>query len=387
VACNDDAGPGLDSSFIYGFFAAGQYRVQIASAGGAVTHDSSVRLEYELSVQGLSVMPGDKFTQPTAISLGGASSTIDLDWGYNDSSMDMLIEQCFDEASVATNRLGSRDYWYSFMLTDDSIITFDPAGSENQGGSELDTLLSVHRVNQSGLPATPEFLELAGCVDNSQVSVQPSLTLDLQPGEYFVRLAAADPLGVSGTFTYMLGTRVNPVRNGGFELGNDRAINSAPWVFKNKRGDKIDCAYPLPYDGACVLKLKGSANEAFKATQTLHIADIDFSVSTLIDVTASFKTTSAKTNVKVVLQLKFTGGGKQKVNALSLGAHTVADWTRNGAEGVALANSAVSRAKLVIINKSTGGVAYVDSVEVEFYTNPAGNRGGVLPLPLPAAGG
>ncbi|HEX2619883.1 MAG TPA: M4 family metallopeptidase, partial [Phototrophicaceae bacterium] len=170
------------------------------------------------------------------------------------------------------------------------------------------------------------------------------------------------------------------IDNGGFEATDARATRASvldPWVVKNAVGDKIKCDTEtkiVAHSGVCAWRFKGSVGENTKLQQVVDLTGLTFASGDTLDLSAFINankpTTSGKIKV-VVAYSDTTAPDKFKDNF----AQTAGYEEKVGSVNVS--SSAVSKIKVMFINKSTSGKAYLDDVSLAQTSG-----GAVLPLPL-----
>ncbi|HEX2621497.1 MAG TPA: choice-of-anchor Q domain-containing protein [Phototrophicaceae bacterium] len=165
------------------------------------------------------------------------------------------------------------------------------------------------------------------------------------------------------------------IDNGGFE---DPTVD--PWVVKNSVGDKIKCDTEtkiVAHTGICAFRFKGGVGESTKIQQIIDLTDQTFASGDSLDLSAFFNankpTTSGKIKV-VVAYSDSTAPDKFKGNLTPTSGY------EEQIGSVILNGSAVNKIKVMFINKSTAGKAYLDDVSLVLFSAST-----ALPLPVELA--
>jgi hypothetical protein len=172
----------------------------------------------------------------------------------------------------------------------------------------------------------------------------------------------------------------NLIANGGFEATDVRATRASvldPWVSKNAVGDKIKCDTEtkiVAFEGVCAWRFKGGVGESTKLQQIVDLTGLTFAAGDVLDLSAQLNANKPTTNgkIKVVVAYSDTTAPDKFKGSF---AQTAGYEEQVGS--VTLLGSAVSKIKVMYINKSLSGKAYLDAVSLT--QTPA--AAALVPLP------
>ncbi|HEX2622477.1 MAG TPA: choice-of-anchor Q domain-containing protein, partial [Phototrophicaceae bacterium] len=164
------------------------------------------------------------------------------------------------------------------------------------------------------------------------------------------------------------------IDNRGFE---DPTVDA--WVVKNSVGDKVKCDTEtkiVAHTGVCAFRFKGGPGESTKLQQTIDLTGLTFALGDTLDLSAFFNANKPTTNGKIKVVVAYsdsTPADKFKGNFAATGGY------EPFTGGVNLTSGAVNKIKIMFINKSSAGKAYLDDISL------VQNSGIPLALPLPQA--
>ncbi|HEX2618602.1 MAG TPA: hypothetical protein VHL11_00610 [Phototrophicaceae bacterium] len=267
---------------------------------------------------------------------------------------------------------GSLPYWRNFgggfgVCPDwgvlNSCVGSDQYGSLQFGVYGLDvvpTATPTPTLNDPELTATAGGETLTPTPTNTATST-PTETATATPAD----TETATPTDVPA------GTEL--LVNGGFEATDGvrtisgvttRASVLDPWVVKNAVGDKIKCDTEtkiVAHGGVCAFRFKGGVGESTKLQQVVDLTGLIFASGDTLDLSvflnANKPTTSGKIKV-VVAYSDSTTPNKFK------GSFGPTSGYEEQVGSVSVASSTVSKIKVIFINKSTAGKAYLDDVSL-----------------------
>jgi hypothetical protein len=162
-------------------------------------------------------------------------------------------------------------------------------------------------------------------------------------------------------------TNVEILDNGGFEATDARATRASvldPWTVKNAVGDKIKCDTEtkiVAHSGVCAWRFKGGAGESTKLQQVIDLTGLTFASGDTVDLSAFLNSPKAGSTGKVKVVVAYSDNTESGKFKDSFGVNsTYTELTGS----VNVTTSAVSKIKVMFINKSPAGKAYLDDVSL-----------------------
>ncbi|HEX2618603.1 MAG TPA: hypothetical protein VHL11_00615, partial [Phototrophicaceae bacterium] len=160
----------------------------------------------------------------------------------------------------------------------------------------------------------------------------------------------------------------NILVNGDFEATDGtrstRASVLDPWTIKNAVGDKIKCDTEtkiVAHGGVCAFQFKGSIGESTKLQQTVDLTGLTFLAGDTLDLSAFLNANKPTTAGKIKVVVAYNDSTTPNKFKGSFGPTSGYE---EQVGSVSVASSAVSKIKVMFINKSTAGKAYLDDVSL-----------------------
>ncbi|HEX2621056.1 MAG TPA: M4 family metallopeptidase [Phototrophicaceae bacterium] len=155
--------------------------------------------------------------------------------------------------------------------------------------------------------------------------------------------------------------------NGGFEATDARSTRASvldPWTVKNAVGDKIKCDTEtkiVAHSGVCAWRFKGGAGESTKLQQVVDLTGFTFASGETLDLSAFFNANKPTTAGKIKVVVAYSDSTVPNKFKGNLGPTSGYE---EQVGSVDIASSAVSKIKVMFINKSASGKAYLDDVSL-----------------------
>lgn len=261
-----------------------------------------------------------------------------------------------------------------------------------------DTVIGVYTEGVYGM-----FLE--ACSDYYGAGTYEWVGLPLEAGKKYY-IGVGSWVGSSGLLNLQIDSYRTVLSDGGFDW------ESTNWKYvagpAGRRDDKVKCGRNGAFGSLCALRLKGGVGENSRYTQKhKYNGDWNFEEGDYLWLSAMITSNSAKTNVKVSAVITFEDATKLKLPILTLNGATSFGAYDFYVDGVQVQRADVKKAVVKVVNKSTGGKAFVDNLTLtgsrgvslrnrpQFgaptkpqtfapVANQRGTQSGLLPVPPPA---
>lgn len=215
-----------------------------------------------------------------------------------------------------------------------------------------DTVIGVFTGDETDL-----FLE--ACADYYGTGIEEWVGLPLESGTTYY-IGVGSWVGSSGQLEFSAYSFRNLIVDGSFDWQLNAWKRTA--VPSNRLDDKVKCGRSGVFHSICAIKFKGGTGEstAFKQTLTYN-GDWSFSAGDRLWLTAMVASKSPKTGVLLTAKVVYEDASKQKLPV------PFVDGSTDGAynyiyEYAELQRADVKKIVVKVINKSTGGKAFVDNV-------------------------
>lgn len=377
IACDNDSGGGSsnnDARLLIPNLASGRYIARItciALCGG--TTDLALSVVYSPN---LPQPPNDQVSTPKPIQIGKAGLTLNA-----------------EHATVAAteNSTLSCDMYYSVWYR--MIVPYAGAYSFSSFGSVLnrleqnpaDTKLAVY-VSSSG-PIFTNFTE-RGCSDDYGGTIGygavPALLFNAGD-EVYVQVGTFSAANMLAGSYYRVKTTVvslpNVLLNESFETGT-----LAPWTMKVTSGlDGVTNTYDQVGDYSA--RMTGEPGKVNKLKQKWSLDGIKLVKDSMVVANFSYSTNgTVSNNATGVLKMTFTDNTPAKTAKIKLNKQTAAGSFNTVYLQLPVKPAKVKAITLMINNKSSGGVLFIDSAVLRIHGDPTRATGQPLDLlPVPDA--
>lgn len=360
VECDDDDGIGT-ASLITRVLPEGRYIVQISRFSDT---PSAAAGTYHLSMDFVPAGPvpgNDTRANATFIGLPDAVFVQNMDNASLDTD---------DTDTSCTSFKNAHSVWFRLVLVSAKQVYFWSSGAIN------DTVLTVYEN-----PSVGVYNEIACNDDVTSSNRYAGITITLDPGTYYIRMASFASSGaLNGGTAAIFNASLETVTNGGFETAD------ASWLVTNGTGDKRRCngTTIITTYGQCAFVFKGGAAEASSISQPI-LAPGSFTPSVNTPILLHFKSKGgAATKLKGIVKLKYTVGDPVKCK---LSKSIESDWQYNSKMCV-VSTMNLTSAKIIFQHTSLAGKIRVDDAGVsvgELLVRDARQDTAAGVLPPPAA--
>lgn len=363
VECDDD--DGVDTtSLITRVLPAGSYKVQISRFS---TTPSAAAGNYHLSMSFVPVGPvptNDVRANATVIGLPDVQFVQNMDNASIDTD---------DTSTSCTGFKNAHSVWFKLVLAAPKPVYFWTSGDIT------DTVLTVYHN-----PSVGVYNSIACNDDVTSSNRYAAITITLDPGTYFIRMASFSSLGDTyGGTSAVFHASLETVSNGGFE------VDDATWNVTNKTGDKRKCdgTVTITDYGLCAFVFKGGPAEASKISQPI-LAPGSFTPSAVNELLVHFITKGdPTTKLKATVILNYSAGLPTKCKLAKLAA---TNWQYNS-KPCLVSTMNLTSAKLQFKHTSLAKKVTLDEVGVSlgamlFREARQDAAAGVLPPPTAPLG-